>query len=218
MFITVEGIEGSGKSTALTLLSQDMERRGFDVLLTREPGGCGLGRAIRPIVLDARTRSLNMRAELYLFLADRAQHVAEVIRPALEAGQIVLCDRYTDSTLAYQGYGRGLDPEKLRHINDMATGGLTPDLTLLMDLPVTVGLERAGLRNQRQGTILSEGRFDAESVDFHERVRQGYLALAEEEPQRFARINAEQRPEDVLLQCLSAVEVYLGRSGRGLEA
>ncbi len=218
MFITVEGIEGSGKSTALTLLSQEMERRGFDVLLTREPGGCGLGRAIRPIVLDARTRSLNMRAELYLFLADRAQHVAEVIRPALEAGQIVLCDRYTDSTLAYQGYGRGLDPEKLRHINDMATGGLTPDLTLLMDLPVTVGLERAGLRNQRQGTILSEGRFDAESVDFHERVRQGYLALAEEEPQRFARINAEQRPEDVLLQCLSAVEVYLGRSGRGLEA
>ncbi|HJA78599.1 dTMP kinase [uncultured Desulfovibrio sp.] len=218
MFITVEGIEGSGKSTALTLLSQEMERRGFDVLLTREPGGCGLGRAIRPIVLDARTRSLNMRAELYLFLADRAQHVGEVIRPALEAGQIVLCDRYTDSTLAYQGYGRGLDPEKLRHINDMATGGLTPDLTLLMDLPVTVGLERAGLRNQRQGTILSEGRFDAESVDFHERVRQGYLALAEEEPQRFARINAEQRPEDVLLQCLSAVEVYLGRSGRGLEA
>ena len=218
MFITVEGIEGSGKSTALTLLSQELGRRGFDVLLTREPGGCGLGRAIRPIVLDARTRSLNMRAELYLFLADRAQHVAEVIRPALEAGQIVLCDRYTESTLAYQGYGRGLDPEKLRRINEMATGGLAPDLTLLMDLPVAVGLERAGLRNQRQGTVLSEGRFDAESVDFHERVRQGYLALAEEEPQRIARINAEQRPEDMLLQCLSAVEDYLGRSGRGLEA
>ena len=218
MFITVEGIEGSGKSTALTLLSQELGRRGFDVLLTREPGGCGLGRAIRPIVLDARTRSLNMRAELYLFLADRAQHVAEVIRPALEAGQIVLCDRYTDSTLAYQGYGRGLDPEKLRRINEMATGGLAPDLTLLMDLPVAVGLERAGLRNQQQGTVLSEGRFDAESVDFHERVRQGYLALAEEEPQRIARINAEQRPEDMLLQCLSAVEDYLGRSGRGLEA
>lgn len=218
MFITVEGIEGSGKSTALTLLSQELGRRGLDVLLTREPGGCGLGRAIRPIVLDARTRSLNMRAELYLFLADRAQHVAEVIRPALEAGQIVLCDRYTDSTLAYQGYGRGLDPEKLRRINEMATGGLTPDLTLLMDLPVGIGLERAGLRNQRQGTVLSEGRFDAESVDFHERVRQGYLALAEEEPQRIARINAEQRPEDVLLQCLSAVEDYLGRSGRVLEA
>lgn len=217
MFITFEGIEGSGKSTALTLLAQELERRGFDVLRTREPGGCGLGRAIRPILLDARTRSLNMRAELYLFLADRAQHVAEVIRPALEAGQIVLCDRYTDSTLAYQGYGRGLDPEKLRRINEMATGGLAPDLTLLMDLPVGLGLERAGLRNQRQGTVLSEGRFDAESMDFHERVRQGYLALAEEEPQRIACINAEQRPEDVLLQALSAVEDYLGRSGRGLE-
>ena len=217
MFITFEGIEGSGKSTALLLLAQELERRGFDVLRTREPGGCGLGRAIRPILLDARTRSLNMRAERYLFLADRAQHVAEVIRPALEAGQIVLCDRYTDSTLAYQGYGRGLDPEKLRRINEMATGGLAPDLTLLMDLPVGLGLERAGLRNQRQGTVLSEGRFDAESMDFHERVRQGYLALAEEEPQRIACINAEQRPEDVLLQALSAVEDYLGRSGRGLE-
>ena len=217
MFITFEGIEGSGKSTALLLLAQELERRGFDVLRTREPGGCGLGRAIRPILLDARTRSLNMRAELYLFLADRAQHVAEVIRPALEAGQIVLCDRYTDSTLAYQGYGRGLDPEKLRRINEMATGGLAPDLALHMDLPVGLGLERAGLRNQRQGTVLSEGRFDAESMDFHERVRQGYLALAEEEPQRIACINAEQRPEDVLLQALSAVEDYLGRSGRGLE-
>ena len=217
MFISFEGIEGSGKSTALTLLAQELERRGYDVLRTREPGGCGLGRALRPILLDARTRSLNMRAELYLFLADRAQHVAEVIRPALEAGQIVLCDRYTDSTLAYQGYGRGLDPEKLRRINEMATGGLVPDLTLLMDLPVGLGLERAGLRNQRQGTILSEGRFDAESMDFHERVRQGYLALAAEEPCRIACIDAEQRPEDVLLQGLSAVEDYLARSGRGLD-
>ncbi|WP_300787123.1 dTMP kinase [uncultured Desulfovibrio sp.] len=217
MFISFEGIEGSGKSTALTLLAQELERRGYDVLRTREPGGCGLGRALRPILLDARTRSLNMRAELYLFLADRAQHVAEVIRPALEAGQIVLCDRYTDSTLAYQGYGRGLDPEKLRRINEMATGGLVPDLTLLMDLPVGLGLERAGLRNQRQGTVLSEGRFDAESMDFHERVRQGYLALAAEEPCRIACIDAEQRPEDVLLQGLSAVEDYLARSGRGLD-
>ncbi len=217
MFISFEGIEGSGKSTALTLLAQELERRGYDVLRTREPGGCGLGRALRPILLDARTRSLNMRAELYLFLADRAQHVAEVIRPALEAGQIVLCDRYTDSTLAYQGYGRGLDPEKLRRINEMATGGLVPDLTLLMDLPVGLGLERAGLRNQRQGTVLSEGRFDAESMDFHERVRQGYLALAAEEPCRIACIDTEQRPEDVLLQGLSAVEDYLARSGRGLD-
>lgn len=126
MFISFEGIEGSGKSTAQRLLAEHLQGLGYDPLLTREPGGCALGRSLRPILLDARTRGLSSRAELYLFLADRAQHVAEVIRPALEAGQTVLCDRYADSTLAYQGYGRGLDPEHLLRINDMATGGLMP--------------------------------------------------------------------------------------------
>ena len=174
MFITFEGIEGSGKTTAQRLLALELEKRGHDVLLTREPGGCGLGRALRPILLDARNSGLCNRAELYLFLADRAQHVAEIIRPAVEAGQIVICDRYTDSTLAYQGYGRGRDPDRLRRANDLATGGLQPDLTLLCDLPVSVGLERAGLRNRREGTVLSEGRFDSESLNFHERVRQGH--------------------------------------------
>ena len=180
MFISFEGIEGSGKSTAQRLLAEHLQGLGYDPLLPREPGGCALGRSLRPILLDARTRGLSSRAELYLFLADRAQHVAEVIRPALEAGQTVLCDRYADSTLAYQGYGRGLDPEHLRRINDMATGGLMPDLTLLLDLPVHCGLERAGLRNREEGTVLSEGRFDAESLEFHERVRQGYRSLAAE--------------------------------------
>ncbi len=217
MFISFEGIEGSGKSTAQRLLAEHLQELGHDPLLTREPGGCVLGRSLRPILLDARTRGLSTRAELYLFLADRAQHVAEVIRPALEAGQAVLCDRYVDSTLAYQGYGRGLDPERLRHINDMATGGLMPDLTLLLDLPVHCGLERAGLRNRQEGTVLSEGRFDAESLEFHERVRQGYRSLAVEEPERFAIIDAAQPPEDVMLQCLSAVEASLRRRGRGLD-
>lgn len=217
MFISFEGIEGSGKSTAQRLLAEHLQGLGYDPLLTREPGGCALGRSLRPILLDARTRGLSSRAELYLFLADRAQHVAEVIRPALEAGQAVLCDRYTDSTLAYQGYGRGLDPEHLRRINDMATGGLMPDLTLLLDLPVHCGLERAGLRNREEGTVLSEGRFDAESLEFHERVRQGYRSLAAEEPERFAIIDAAQPPEDVVLQCLSAVEASLRQRGRGLD-
>lgn len=216
MFISFEGIEGSGKSTAQRLLAEHLQGLGYDPLLTREPGGCALGRSLRPILLDARTRGLSSRAELYLFLADRAQHVAEVIRPALEAGQTVLCDRYADSTLAYQGYGRGLDPEHLRRINDMATGGLMPDLTLLLDLPVHCGLERAGLRNREEGTVLSEGRFDAESLEFHERVRQGYRSLAAEEPERFAIIDAAQPPEDVVLQCLSAVEASLRQRGRGL--
>lgn len=206
MFISFEGIEGSGKSTAQRLLAEHLQGLGYDPLLTREPGGCALGRSLRPILLDARTRGLSSRAELYLFLADRAQHVAEVIRPALEAGQTVLCDRYADSTLAYQGYGRGLDPEHLRRINDMATGGLMPDLTLLLDLPVHCGLERAGLRNREEGTVLSEGRFDAESLEFHERVRQGYRSLAAEEPERFAIIDAAQPPEDVVLQWLLCSE------------
>ena len=217
MFISFEGIEGSGKSTAQRLLAEHLQGLGYDPLLTREPGGCALGRSLRPILLDARTRGLSSRAELYLFLADRAQHVAEVIRPALEAGQTVLCDRYADSTLAYQGYGRGLDPEHLRRINDMATGGLMPDLTLLLDLPVHCGLERAGLRNREEGTVLSEGRFDAESLEFHERVRQGYRSLAAEEPERFAIIDAAQPPEDVVMQCLSAVEASLRQRGRGLD-
>lgn len=217
MFISFEGIEGSGKSTAQRLLAEHLQGLGYDPLLTREPGGCALGRSLRPILLDARTRGLSSRAELYLFLADRAQHVAEVIRPALEAGQTVLCDRYADSTLAYQGYGRGLDPEHLRRINAMATGGLMPDLTLLLDLPVHCGLERAGLRNREEGTVLSEGRFDAESLEFHERVRQGYRSLAAEEPERFAIIDAAQPPEDVVLQCLSAVEASLRQRGRGLD-
>ena len=217
MFISFEGIEGSGKSTAQRLLAEHLQGLGYDPLLTREPGGCALGRSLRPILLDARTRGLSSRAELYLFLADRAQHVAEVIRPALEAGQTVRCDRYADYTLAYQGYGRGLDPEHLRRINDMATGGLMPDLTLLLDLPVHCGLERAGLRNREEGTVLSEGRFDAESLEFHERVRQGFRSLAAEEPERFAIIDAAQPPEDVVLQCISAVEASLRQRGRGLD-
>lgn len=217
MFITFEGVEGAGKSTALAALAQALADRGLDCLRTREPGGCALGRNLRSVLLDARTQGLSGRAELFLFLADRAQHVRDVIRPALEAGQAVLCDRYTDSTLAYQGYGRGLDTDHLRLLNQMATGGLAPDLTLLLDVPVRCGLMRAGERNRAEGLVVAEGRFDAESIDFHERVRQGYRALAQEEPERFAILDASQPPEDVALQCLSALESFLRDRGKGLE-
>ncbi|GAB1255106.1 dTMP kinase [Desulfovibrio falkowii] len=217
MFVTFEGIEGAGKSTAIDYLSDYLQARGHDPVLTREPGGSALGRRLRALLLDVRTGGLASRAELFLFLADRAQHVTEVIRPALEAGQVVLCDRFTDSTLAYQGYGRGLDTEYLRSLNTAATGGLEPDLTLLLDLPVRCGLERAGERNRSAGMVIAEGRFDSESLDFHERVRRGYRALAEEEPERFAIIDASQPPEDVVLQCRSAIEAYLRRRGRGLD-
>lgn len=216
MFVTFEGIEGSGKSTALRMLADHLQALGHDPVRTREPGGSALGRSLRPILLDARTRGLSSRAELYLFLADRAQHVAEVIRPALEAGQTVLCDRYADSTLAYQGYGRGHDVERLARVNEQATAGLAPDLTLLLDLPVALGLERAGERNREEGTMVSEGRFDAESLDFHERVRAGYLALAVAEPERIAIIDACRPPDEVLLQCLSALEARLAREDSGL--
>ena len=217
MFISFEGIEGAGKSTAINYLAGFLQKNGHDPLCTREPGGCALGRSLRSILLDARTRELSSRAELFLFLADRAQHVAEIIRPALDAGQTVLCDRYTDSTLAYQGHGRGLDTEYLQRLNQAATGGLQPELTLLLDLPVRCGLMRAGERNRLEGLVVSEGRFDAESLDFHERVRQGYRALAEEEPERFAIIDASQPPEDVVLQCRSAIESHLRQRGWGLE-
>ena len=217
MFITFEGIEGAGKSTAIEFLVNYLQAHGYDPVTTREPGGSALGRRLRALLLDVRTTGLSSRAELFLFLADRAQHVAEVIRPALEAGQVVLCDRFTDSTLAYQGYGRGLDTEYLRSLNQAATGGLQPELTLLLDLPVRCGLERAGERNRAAGIVIAEGRFDSESIDFHERVRRGYRALADEEPERFAIIDAAQPPEDVVLQCRSAIEAHLHRRGRGLD-
>ena len=216
MFVTFEGIEGSGKSTALRLLAAHLQQLGHDPVLTREPGGSALGRSLRPILLDARTRGLSSRAEIHLFLADRAQHVAEVIRPALEAGQTVLCDRFSDSTLAYQGYGRGHDLEQLRLINAQAIGGLAPDITFLLDLEVSEGLERAGKRNRAKGTVVSEGRFDSESLHFHQRVREGYLALAEAEPERITVIDAAQEPEDVLIQCLSALEARLQLYGKGI--
>lgn len=216
MFVTFEGIEGSGKSTAMRLLAAHLQERGHDPVLTREPGGSSLGRSLRPILLDARTCGLSSRAEIHLFLADRAQHVAEIIRPALEAGQTVLCDRFSDSTLAYQGYGRGHDLEHLRLINAQAIGGLAPDLTLLLDLEASEGLERAGRRNRAAGTVVSEGRFDSESLNFHERVRKGYLALAQSEPERISVIDASRQPEDVLFQCLSALEAKLRQRGKGI--
>lgn len=214
MFITFEGIEGSGKSSALTSLATYLEKKGFEVRLTREPGGSSLGRMLRHVLLDARNTHLSTRAELFLFLADRAQHVKDIILPALEEGEIVLCDRYMDSTFVYQGAGRGMDVDRLRLLNDHAIGGMIPDLTLLFDLPVQMGLSRAARRNQEEDLVIAEGRFEAESILFHTRVREGYLQLAAEEPERIVRIDATQNPDDVLLQCISAIEKKLHDYGR----
>ena len=204
MFVTVEGVEGAGKSTLMGLLAFELEKRKLPFVRTREPGGCGLGAKIRPLLLDVSSR-VDSRAELFLFLADRAQHVAEVIRPALERGEWVLCDRYADSTIAYQGYGRGMDVERLQALNDDATGGLWPDRTLLLDLPVETGLARALARNGREGLSLSEGRFEAEALAFHERIREGFLARAARWPERFRVLNAGLSPEELRAKALEAL-------------
>ena len=205
MFLTVEGVEGAGKSTFIGLLEDELRKRGVDFLRTREPGGCALGRQIRPLLLDV-SQQVSDRAELFLFLADRAQHVADTIRPAIERGQWVICDRYADSTIAYQGYGRGMDPEQLQMLNDYATGGLWPEITFLLDLPVEEGLGRALARNGREGLTQSEGRFEAEALAFHQRIREGFLARAARWPERFRVLEASQAPETVLAQAMACLE------------
>ncbi len=190
MFITFEGIEGSGKSTQLRRLAARIK----DSVVTKEPGGTPLADRIRAILLDSSSH-LDPVAELFLFAASRRQHVVEIIRPALQRGGTVLCDRFTDSTLAYQGFGRLIDLDKLRALNAWATDSLTPELTFLFDLPEHVGLDRARSRNAE--AIQDEGRFEAEELRFHQRVREGYRALAVAEPSRFVVIDGEGDVDEV---------------------
>jgi dTMP kinase len=194
VFITFEGPDGSGKTTHLKLLAEWLRDQGYDVLETREPGGTAIGEKVRAIVLDRASQEMEATTEILLFSAARAQHVGQIIRPHLSRGGIVLCDRYADSTLAYQGYGRGLDLPTLRVINSFATSGLRPALIIYLDVPVEEGLER---RQQAKGGEWN--RLDAETLAFHQRVRAGYLALAAEEPHRWAIIDAT-RPTEVVQQ------------------
>jgi dTMP kinase len=194
-FITFEGMEGCGKSTQAKLLARAL---GPDVVLTQEPGGTAIGRAIRQLLLDPANRAMSPEAEVLLFFADRAQHVAEVIRPALKAGKIVISTRYVDTSLAYQGYGRGLDLDLIRSVAVLATGGLRPDLTLFFDLPLEVGLARVGRRGVRD-------RLESEVREFHERVRNGYLELSAAEPDRWIRIDANGSESDVEERTRAAV-------------
>ncbi len=182
-FITFEGIEGSGKSTQMEMLKRYLEGRGESVLAVREPGGTLLGEKVRGILLNSSDEPVDPMAELFLYEACRAQIVSNVIRPALKSGKTVICDRFTDSTLAYQGYARGLDIGAIREMNDRATGGLVPDLTVLIDLSPEAGLKRAWARiNGKKGAL--EDRFEKEGVLFHKKVREGYLKIAESDPGR----------------------------------
>lgn len=187
-FITFEGVEGSGKSTQIHLLADRLRSAGQEVLVTREPGGCPIADAIRRLLLDPGHSAMSPHTELLLYAAARAQHVEEIVRPALGAGKIVLCDRFSDATFAYQGEGRGLDRQTIMDLNQMATQGLRPDLTLLLDIPVAEGLARAIDRNDQQEGM-REDRFEQESLQFHQKVRDGYLKLAAAE-ERFRIVDA----------------------------
>ncbi len=201
MFITFEGPEGSGKTTQIPALAEFLKENGYSVLATREPGGTSIGNQIREILSDLNNTEMDPRTEILLFQASRAQLVEQIIRPRLKEGGIVLCDRYADSTLAYQGYGYGRDLEPLKDLIAFATCGLKPDLTLLFDVDV-----EEGLRRKVQGGEWN--RLDAYQVDFHNRVRQGYYRLVEEEPDRWVIIDANRDAQTVQE---AARKVILGR-------
>jgi len=203
MFITFEGPDGSGKTTQLRRLAEFLCQQDFQVLTTREPGGTSISEQIRTILFDLQNTEMVPRTEILLFLASRAQLVEQVIRPYLAGGGIVLCDRYADSTLAYQGYGHQVNLDQLRILIDFATGGLKPDLTLLLDLNA-----EEGLRRRVQGGDWN--RLEAYTQAFHQRVRQGFLDLAREEPQRWVTIDAGQPAEQVQLAIRQVVAQRLG--------
>jgi dTMP kinase len=190
-FVSFEGIEGSGKSTLLRRLA---DRVGPGAVVTREPGGTAIGRGIRKVLLDPANRAMAATTELLLYFADRAQNLAEVVRPALDEGRLVLCDRHVESSLAYQGYGRGLSLDAIRDLAALATDGLRPDLIVLLDVPVEVGLARVSRRG-------AHDRLESELVEFHQRVRAGFLALAAAEPSRWLRLDG-MLPEQAVFHAL----------------
>ena len=197
LFITFEGPEGSGKTTQCQLLEHHLVEHGYDVLCTREPGGTPIGKQVRAVLFDQNNSAMTPEAEFLLFSASRAQLVREVIRPHLEKGGVVVCDRFYDSSLAYQGYGHRLDQGVLRDVTRMATGGMHPDLTLLLDMPPEEGLRRRKQQSEQWN------RLDAYGLDFHTRVRQGFLALLQVEPERWEVIDASQSSE-AIFDCVRA--------------
>ena len=187
MFITFEGADGCGKTTQIKLIDEYLRSKGYKTLLTREPGAKGLGEKIREILLNY-DGEVSSRCESFLFLADRAQHVDCIIKPALQEGTIVLCDRHTDSTVAYQGYGRGLDIEEIKKLNAIATGGLKPDLTIVFDVDIETSQSRIGK---------NKDRMESAGIEFFKKVREGFLEIAKEEPERVKVINSSDTIENI---------------------
>ena len=203
LFITFEGTDGAGKTTQIERLSADLKRGGYDICLTREPGGTPISEQIRDMLLNPDHSEMASTTELLLYAASRAQHVSEVIKPALEAGQVVISSRFADAMVVYQGYGRGLDLERIHHLNRIATDGVKPDVTFVLDLPVEVGLQR--VQNSRGGL----DRLEREKIEFHRRLREGYQTIARQEPQRLKIIDAQVSPERVYAQIQGVIQPLL---------
>ena len=201
LFITFEGIDGCGKSTQREPLAEQLKQRGFEVVVTREPGGTEIGEGIRRLLISDASIHIAPTTELLLYVAARAQHVAELIKPSVEAGRIVISDRYTDSTVAFQGYGRGLDLEMVAKLNRFATSGLVPDLTIVFDLDPAMARTRLGSRPV--GGLL--GAFDEQDADFHERMRSGYLRMAKSEPSRICVVDASGSAQETHSKVLALV-------------
>jgi dTMP kinase len=210
-FITFEGIEGCGKTTQLRLLAGRLASDGYRIVTTREPGGCAISDQIRSILLDADNRAMQPLTELLLYAAARAQHVAEVIRPALESGNVVLCDRFSDATIAYQSFGRGIGRTTIDLLSTLACQALSPDLTILIDCEASVGLGRARQRIEATAGPREE-RFELESLEFHQQVRHGYLELAKREPGRFVVIDGNATPDEIAVVIASRVMPRIGEA------
>ena len=202
-FITFEGTDGGGKTTQIQRLTADLRQAGYDICLTREPGGTPISEQIREILLNPDHSEMAPITELLLYAASRAQHVSEVIKPALEAGKVVISSRFADAMVVYQGYGRGLDLERIHHLNRIATDGVTPDVTFVLDLPVEIGLQR--VQNSRGGL----DRLEREKIDFHRRLQEGYRTIAQQEPQRLKIIDAKVSPKRVYAQIQAIIQPLL---------
>jgi dTMP kinase len=211
MFISFEGIEGSGKTTQAKHTVRFLQDKGHDCVITREPGGTRIGEKIRAILLDPLSKDMDPLTELLLYTADRAQHIKEYILPLLSDGKIVLCDRYYDATMAYQGFARGLNIGLIEKMHTLLFENLKPDMTLLLDLPPEIGLERAWQQINNGNRISEETRFEEERLSFHKRVRAGYLELSRLEPERFRVIDASKKEDEVREEIIKILDAEINR-------
>jgi dTMP kinase len=209
MFISICGVEGAGKTTQLRHIADFLKSTGLKFVMTREPGGTEIGIKIRRILLDPKNRDLTPKAELFLYAADRIQHIEQLILPALNEGKIVVTDRFVDSTTVYQGYARGLDLKLVEQINELVLDGLKPDLTILLDLPPIIGLARVRDQLQFGERADSESRFEQEELIFHKKIREGFITLAQKEMSRFHIIDADRDPDEVKKDVIRVLKTVL---------